>query len=190
MAEGWSSWRRLVWLKVPERGYAAKNRLVDVETLESIPGRPGVYEFALVEPTGRTGPNGTVVYKGRAKDLKKRMKQYIASGSQLRALIEWHLGWGWHMAVRTKVCSDDAAAKFLEAKVLGRTEYPWNTHNNSRTILLLAPRFAPGMTRVRQFEESAKRFMRWYKKDHKLKSLHRLEFMINFPPTRSRKRRG
>lgn len=190
MAERWSRWRRLVWLKAPDKGYAARNRLVDVKTLESIPDRPGVYELALIEPGVPTRPNGTVVYKGRAKDLKKRLKQYIASGSQLRALIEWHLGWGWHLAVRTKVCSDDAAAKYLEAKVLGRTDYPWNTHNNSRAILLFAPRFAPGMKRLQQFEESAKRFMRWYKKDHKLKFLRRIELRIAFPPIRSRKKRG
>ena len=92
------------------------------EQLKHIPSLPGVYVF-------RDG-EGSVVYVGKAKELKKRVKQYFIGTQQYRTarfvpLID---------TVETIIAGSEKEALLLERNLIKRYKPPYNIEETDTQI--------------------------------------------------------
>ena len=86
------------------------------ETIKHLPHRPGVYLYK--------GKYGTVIYVGKAKDLKQRVAQYFVSSSIL-PLKTQHLV-SQIKALETKEVANEFDALLLEAKLIRKYNPKYN----------------------------------------------------------------
>ena len=87
------------------------------EMVADVPSDPGVYFFR--------GATGTVLYIGKAKCLRKRVRSYLHKvkkrPSKIKRLIRWTTD------VRFQVCRSEQEALFLESRLIQEYQPTYNT---------------------------------------------------------------
>ena len=87
------------------------------EMIADVPMEPGVYFFR--------GATGTILYIGKAKYLRKRVRSYLHKTknrpSKIKRLIRWTTD------VRYQVCRSEQEALFLESRLIQEYQPTYNT---------------------------------------------------------------
>ncbi|MCA8914662.1 MAG: hypothetical protein KDB90_04550 [Planctomycetes bacterium] len=133
----------------------------------TLSSKPGLYELGLRVPGTQ---EERFVYLGSAAKLSSRVPAYLR-GAHIRALVDWHLAWGWHIVVHVKKCSSAQAAQRRESDELDVTNYEWNTRQSDPELVLYPARFHPDW---RDTSASRKRQLEivraWLGQDRKLRT--------------------
>src|SRR5690349_7151196 len=88
----------------------------DIKLLEHFPVQPGVYLMK--------DPSGTVIYVGKAKQLKNRIKQYFALSGDQRAMIPFLIKQIAH--IDTIVVPSEKEALLLENTLIKKHQPKYN----------------------------------------------------------------
>lgn len=184
MNQRWSNAKKLMWLEpgACESSLAAMVASVrhdwirrnirgstswGLAMVNKLPSGPGVYQLGVQTPDKK---QLRYVYLGRTKNLRKRIEGYLR-GAHIRALIDWHVGWGWIMVVRVKLLRSVADAVHHESSSLVVLNEDWNTHNNEDDIVLYPARFHAEWREEKPFRRRQLAMVKqWLQTDRKRKA--------------------
>ena len=87
------------------------------EMIQDVPADPGVYFFS--------GTSGKILYIGKAKCLRKRVRSYLHNNKNRRNKIKRLIRWA--ESIQYQVCQSEQEALFLESRLIMKHQPPYNT---------------------------------------------------------------